>query len=432
MKRCSLLCFAFLFFVFSFLDMTAQPMADSNYTPLVGNVTLYKNGVELEPPVLTLGGDDRLLLRFDILDAEAGYYRYHLRHCDSRWQPDDMEPYEFVNGFDEGPIDNYNSSFTTLTDYVNYYQYLPVGTSRLLLSGNYVVTVTPEDYPDSILLCRRFCVTEEALKADLQLASPYDNEAVLQRREADVYLSAATVIGRGATNPAPYLPPLTLNPDYFRVVVQQNGRRDLTRELPFAGYDGSALAYRHRPENIFPCGNRFRWFDISNLRTAMYNVCQIKEYGGERFAILCPLENRARKPYLTYTSLNGGMKVNVWDRTNKQTEADYVYVNFALPVERPYLDGNIYVVGDLTQWTLDERSRMTYNPDIRAYTLRLFLKQGYYSYQLLFLPTGASQPLTATLEGDHFETPNTYFLYVYYRTPNDRHDRLVAYKRIDS
>lgn len=418
-----------ILFFLGWMAAGAQPMADSNYSSLVGTVTLYKNGVELEAPVLTLGGDDRLLLRFDILSAEASYYRYRLRHCDSRWQPDGMEPYEFVNGFDEGPIDNYNSSFTTLTDYVNYYQYLPAAGSRLLLSGNYIVTVAPDDAPDSILLCRRFCVTEEALRADVQIVVPYDAEAIRQRREVDVDL-----LPNVEWNPPAELGLVApaLNPEYLRVVVRQNGRRDLHRELPFSGYDRTALTYRNRPENIFPCGNLFRWFDISNLRTAMYNVCQIKEYGGETFAILCPLENRARKPFVTYTALNGGMKVNVWDRTEKQTQADYVYVNFALPVERPYLDGNIYVVGDLTQWTLDDRSRMSYNPDIRAYTLRLLLKQGYYSYQLLFLPAGSSQPLTATLEGDHFETPNTYYTYVYYRAPNDRYDRLVAYRRTTS
>ena len=410
------------------LAAAAQPMADSNYSPLVRTVSLYKNGVELEAPVLSLGGADRLLLSFDILEASQGSFRYRLRHCDSRWQPDDMEPYEFVNGFDEGPVDIAAPSFTTLTDYFHYSLWLPSRESTLRLSGNYIVTVSPDDNPDSILLCRRFCVTEEAVKPDIQLTAPYDNHALRERREVDVILD----LNADWNPPLEYgLMPVTLNPEYFRVVVQQNGRRDLLRELPFSGYDRGTLTYRHRPENIFPCGNTFRWFDIANLRTAMYNVCQIKEYGGETFAILCPLENRARKPFITYTALNGGMKVNVWDRTDKQTQADYVYVNFALPVERPYLDGLIYVVGDLTQWTLDDRSRMTYNPDIRAYTLRLLLKQGYYSYQLLFLPVGSSQPLTATLEGDHFETRNDYYVYIYYRAPHDRYDRLLAYRKIE-
>ncbi len=57
---------------------------------------------------------------------------------------------------------------------------------------------------------------------------------------------------------------------------------------------------------------------------------------------------------------------------------------------------------------------------------RLLLKQGYYSYQLLFVPAGESEGRTDTLEGDHFETPNVYRAWVYYRGPNDRYDRLVA------
>lgn len=389
-------------------------MTDSNYVDQVRTVTLYKNGVELEQPVLLLGSDDRLLLRFDILGAETDNYHYRIRHCNSRWQIDNMEPYEFVNGFDEGTIDDYNPSFTTLTDFVNYYHYLPEKYSQLLISGNYVVIVTPQDYPDSVLFTRRFCVTEETAKTVVEVTVPYNNEAIRQRREVDV------------TVESPY------SHEYLTVMVRQNGREDLLRELPFAGYDGNKLCYRHRPENIFAAGNTFRWFDISNLRTAMYNVCQIREFGGEIFAILCPLEDHSNRPFITETVLNGGMKVNVWDRSNKQTEADYVYVNFALPRPHPFMDGEIYVVGDLTQWHLNAHSRMEYNFDIKAYTLRLQLKQGYYSYQLLFLPTGTRQGLTATLEGDHYETTNDYYVWVYCHEPSDRYDRLVGFKKVNN
>jgi hypothetical protein len=79
----------------------AQVVTDSNWTERVKTVTLYKNGVELEPPVLTLGSEDRLLLRFDVLGAETENYRYRIRHCNSRWEVDDLEPYEFLNGFDK-------------------------------------------------------------------------------------------------------------------------------------------------------------------------------------------------------------------------------------------------------------------------------------------------------------------------------------------
>lgn len=398
----------------------AQVVTDSNWREDVKTVTLYKNGVEGERPVLVLGSEDRLLLRFDVLGAEVEGYRYKIQHCDSRWQVDELEPYEYMNGFEEGPINNYNSSFTTLIDYVNYYEYIPSQYSQFLISGNYVVTVTRQDEPDSVLLTRRFCVVEGSLKADVSVGVPYDNVSIFERREVDVALKENRDY-RGSM-----LPP-TLNPAYFRVVVQQNGRTDNMRELPFGGYESGVLCYRYKNENVFEGGNTFRYFDISNIRTAMYNVVQIEEYGGEWYAMLRSLEDRSGKSFITEQTLNGGMKVNVWDRTNKQTEADYVYVNFMLPMRSPFMNGSVHVVGELTQWKLDEGSRMEYDPEMQAYRLRLLLKQGYYAYQLLFVPTGESRGLTETLEGNHYEMPNDYRVYVYYRGLNDRYDRLVAY-----
>ena len=402
----------------------AQVVTDSNWVEQVKTVTLYRNGVELEAPILLLGSDERLLLRFDVLGAETDNYRYRIQHCDGQWHVDDMEPNEYISGFEEGPIENYNSSFTTLIDYVNYFQYVPAQYSRFLISGNYVLSVFPQDYPDSVLFTRRFCVVEGSVKVDVSVTAPYDNRSIFQQREVDV------TVENNRDYTGELLPP-TLNPAYFTVVVQQNGRQDNRRSLEFGGYDRGALCYRNRESNLFWGGNSFRFFDISNIRTKMYNVYHIEDYGGEWFVLLKPLEDRSKAHYVAEQTLNGGMKVNVWDRTNKQTEADYVQVNFTLPMEYPFLNGNVYVVGDLTQWQLDEKSRMEYQPERKAYALRLQLKQGYYAYQLLFVPKGESEGLTATLEGDHYETSNTYTAFVYYRTPGERYDRLVAVKRVN-
>lgn len=401
----------------------AQVVSDSNWSAAVKTVSLTKNGVDLEAPVMMLGSQDRLLLRFDVLGAETDNFRYRISHCDRHWQVDDMEPYEFINGFEEGSVGNYNSSFTTLTDYVNYYQYIPSQYSQLLISGNYVVTVTLQDDPDSVVLTRRFCVVEGSVKADAWVDKPYDNGSIYQRREVDV------VVGPNADYRGDMIPPM-LTPQYMEVQVQQNGREDNRRVLAFGGYDNGTLAYRNRPENVFECGNTFRYFDISNVRTAMYNVAKVSEVGGEWYALLRPLEDRSGKAYQTETQLTGGMKVNVWDRQNKQVEADYVWVQLMLPMKYPYMNGSVHVVGDLTQWKLDEGSRMEYNMELKAYTLRLQLKQGYYSYQLLFVPVGEKVGHTDVLEGNFYETKNNYQAFVYYRSPSDRYDRLVGYVRL--
>ena len=247
---------------------------------------------------------------------------------------------------------------------------------------------------------------------------PFDGIDINQRQELDVQITPSRQF--------------LSDPQYFSVFACQNGRLDNQRMLEFSGYDGQALAYRHRKCNIFHGGNSFRYFDCSNLHTPMYNILRVEEYGGEVFAILRPEEDRSRKQFLSEKNLNGGMKVNIMDRNNPRLEADYVWVTFSLPMAHPVLDGNIYIVGALTDWRLDSTSRMGYNPEYRAYTKRLLLKQGYYAYQLLVFSNAwpADRSRTAPLEGDHRETANDYTVYIYYRSPTDRADRLLSIDHI--
>lgn len=407
---------------------------DSAWRPEVKTVTLTREGVEMEAPVLTmtynhtLSTSERMLLQFDLLADEAQNLRYSFFHCDANWQRDNLEPTEFMWGFEEGEIENYEFSFTTLRPYVHYHQMVPAKGSSFTHSGNYIVAVTDEE--GDTLLTRRFWVNEGHVGVDAEIAKPYDGADLKRRQEVDVVLKEFKPKAQTSISP------IYLRPEYERVLVQQNGRWDNARWLEFSGYDGPKLAYRYRQQNIFDGGNRFRFFDCSNLHTPMYNVQNVEEYGGETFALLRPEEDRSRKHFLNEMTLNGGMKVNIADRNRPAIEAEYVWVSFSLPIEQPMLDKSVYVVGALTDWKLDSTSRMDYNPKFKAYVKRLLLKQGYYAYQLLVCSPRTSlggqttQSATATLEGDHWETPNDYTIFVYHREPSDRADRLVAVKRV--
>ena len=416
-----------------------QPMTDSAWRADVKTVTLTRSGVELEAPVLTMGSlgttTERMLLQFDILSNEGENLSYNFFHCDADWRRDDLEPYEFMNGPESGEIENIEFSFTTLRNYVHYHQMVPMKGTSFTHSGNYILAVT--DSEGDTVLTRRFWVSEHSVRVDAIITKPYDGIDIMQRQEVDVTVAAQ----RNA--------PLSIQPrqEYERVLVQQNGRQDNVRWLEFSGYgslsdrdrtganDPSALAYRYRQNNIFHGGNTFRYFDCSNLRSPMYNIVRTEEYGGEIFAMVRPEEDRSRKHYLNEKTLNGGMKVNVWDRQDKALQADYVWVNISLPMAQPWLDKSVYVVGQLTDWKLDSTSRMDYVPEYKAYVKRLLLKQGYYSYQLLvkslkIIDKSDDRSATEPLEGDHWETPNSYTIFVYHREPSDRADRLIAVKRI--
>lgn len=396
----------------------AQVMVDSAWRDDVKTVQLYPTGSELELPVLTIGNGRRLVLEFDVLRAEPEALRWRLLHCDRHWKADGLEANEFLTGFAEGTVDEYDFSFTTLKDYVHYRAVLPESFASFTHSGNYIVAV--EDDDGRKLLTRRFYVAEQSVAVRAEMTRPYDGMAIDRRQEVDVRLES-----KGWTMG---------DMQWLTVTVQQNGRQDNVRELLFSGYDGNALCYRQRPCNIFDGGNTYRFFDCSNLQATMYNVQRVEEYGGEQFVLLRPEEDRSHKHYLSETTLNGGMKVNIQNRNNPRLEADYVWVNISLPMAQPLLEGSVYIVGELTNWRMDENSRMDYNPEYRAYTKRLLLKQGYYAYQLLVnggkWNAANGRSATAPLEGDHYETPNRYMVYVYQHSPSDRADRLLAVQQV--
>ena len=433
--------------LFCYATAFGQQWTDSAWRADVKTVTLTRSGVELEAPVLemqyeNLGSNstrERMLLQFDILADEAENLRYSLFHCDANWLRDDLEPYEFMRGLEDGEIENIEFSFSTLQSFVHYHQMIPAKGSSFIHSGNYIVVVT--DGEGDTVLTRRFWVNEGNVRMEAEITKPYDGGDIMRKQEVDVVLTLPSPSQGGAGNGSVAWNPPTLRPEYERVLVQQNGRWDNARWLEFSGYEGRGLAYRYRQQNIFFGGNNYRYFDCSNLRSPMYNIVRIEEYGGEIFAMVRPEEDRSRKHYLNETTLNGGMKVNVWDRQNKALQADYVWVNISLPMAQPWLDKSVYVIGQLTDWRLDSTSRMDYVPEYKAYVKRLLLKQGYYSYLLLCTPSSfrgtppmaggeVSSSATATLEGDHWETPNSYTIYVYHREPSDRADRLVGLRRV--
>ena len=92
----------------------------------------------------------------------------------------------------------------------------------------------------------------------------------------------------------------------------------------------------------------------------------------------------------------------------------------------PYPDAEIYLDGDFMQRKFNPTSRMEYNPSTGRYEKLLPLKQGAYNYQYLVVPKGSARGVTAPIEGDHYQTVNEYLVYVYYRAPGDRYDRLLG------
>ena len=129
------------------------------------------------------------------------------------------------------------------------------------------------------------------------------------------------------------------------------------------------------------------------------------------------------------------------ERTNdSDTEAEYMWVHWMLPMEKPFFDGALYVDGDLFNNELTLRNRMEYDNEAQCYWLTALVKQGGYDYRYLFLPKEqrwgdlAYQPAAVVerVDGSYWQTENEYTVYVFWKPFGARYELLVGAKTIVS
>ena len=81
-------------------------------------------------PVIEMGSSDRLLLQFDDLGSELMDYMYTISHCNADWTLSELHASEFIDGFSENYIENYEFSFNTKVPYIHYDLVLPNQVNR--------------------------------------------------------------------------------------------------------------------------------------------------------------------------------------------------------------------------------------------------------------------------------------------------------------
>ena len=125
--------------------------------------------------------------------------------------------------------------------------------------------------------------------------------------------------------------------------------------------------------------------------------------------------------------------VNAERTADSDTEAEYMWVYWTLPVEQPWFDGALYIGGDIFQNQMTMRNRMQYDNEAKCYWLTALVKQGGYDYQYWFVPKDQSKKTTTQrVDGSYWQTENEYAIYVYWRPFGARYDRLVGFSVIRS
>jgi hypothetical protein len=144
------------------------------YKDNIKTVLLYRDGWEMTDPVIRLNSDEKLRLSFDDLDADVKNYNYTITHCDADWQTSDIRKSDdYINGFQQDYIDNYQSSFNTTRHYTHYDLIFPTDYLQITKSGNYILKVFTEDDSDkNIVFTWRFMVVEPKVSVKGKIKVP--------------------------------------------------------------------------------------------------------------------------------------------------------------------------------------------------------------------------------------------------------------------
>ncbi|MEO7767409.1 MAG: DUF5103 domain-containing protein, partial [Ferruginibacter sp.] len=184
---------------------------------------------------------------------------------------------------------------------------------------------------------------------------------------------------------------------------------------------------------VFPAGKEWRWIDLRSFRLLSERVEKADYSKNATKIYVKPDIDRTNQRYIYYQDLNGLYQVTTYESINPYWQGDFATVQFSFvtPTQEPYTGKDLYLFGQLTDYKLNEATKMHYNAEKRMYEGSQFLKQGYYSYGYRLVDQNDPY-LQSELEGDYWETENSYTILVYYKSFTDQSDQLIGIGKLDT
>ena len=398
------------FFLFMLLVALNMQGGNKVLSPRFKSLTTIVNGDWLNRPVMTLDSDDVLQIGFDELSHNYHRLVYHLEHCENDWTVSDgLFESDWLEGFNDNPIDDYQNSINTTVPYTHYDLRLPNDRCRLKMSGNYRLTIYDEDEGNEEAIVVEFYVVESLV--DVALYSSTNTDIDHNQQHQQVSMSVLYNDLR-----------VTNTEEQISTVVMQNWREDnARRDIRADMQTMRGLEWSHNRQLIFPAGNEYHKFEVLDVSHTTMGIDRI-EWDGHHYQVY-PFASTVRRNYLTDVDADGAFCIRNSDRIEEAYTCDYVWVNYQL--QAPY-QGELYISG---HWTVNEPREtylMQYDGNQGYYYARILQKQGYYSYQ--YLRADGSQPPS---EGNFYQTENRYQALIYYKGIGERTWRLVGYRAIE-
>lgn len=389
---------------------------DYTYEPQIRTVVIrpgFDDPQTYLAPAVTALGDWNLVLEFDDLRDQRDSYYARIIHCNYDWTRSSLMDLDFLNEFNEFPLNDFEFSVDTHIPYVHYRLALP----PVKLPGNYMVVVYRGSDKEDIVLSKRFMVfdTRVSFENERNLIGAGNVASLNQQLNFTINYRNLEII-----NPM----------ESVKVSIRQNRRWDnIATDLrpSFVREIEKQLEYRFfESEKMLKGGNEFRFFDLRSLINPGRNVASVNKNTRPYEVYLERDKSRQHEVYSQLPDFNGGFIPGNLDYPDPAF-TNYAYVNFTLAAPQPY-PGSVYVTGAFNYWNLNDYNRMQYDSANAEYRGRVLLKQGWYDYQYI---VQAPNVPSYILEGSHYQTENLYEILVYYRPFQPQADLLIGYLRLE-
>lgn len=393
--------------------ITKERFEQRVYSNEIKSIEIGVENLKSGEPCYKINSGKPLQVEFDLLNEHAASIQFELIHCDRNWVKSDLMEMEFIEGYASDYIEGITISSGTINQYVHYNFKIPNNNTKFLISGNYILKVFEEEQSDTPLFTVKIFVSEQTSDINFKLLESNDMEQrkYLQSYELNCTFNTSTIED-------PY--------NNILVNIQQNHQEFDEQWLSGPNFiRENKLVFLPTEERTFNGGNEFRFFDISSFRSGSQKVEKLFFEENEYHVILKKESKRSYKQYLEYKDLDGRSFIRSYDADDASSEGEYGIVHFELPI-REILEEKVFLFGQLTNWSIDEKHQMKYDSISKSYKCEQLLKQGYYNY--IYVTKKGDFINTRQLEGAHFDANNEYVIKVYYLDPVNLYDRLLSYQ----
>nr|WP_321245738.1 DUF5103 domain-containing protein [uncultured Psychroserpens sp.] len=366
-------------------------------------------------PIIRLG--EAFHLEFDVLTTDEPDFYYTIEHYNYDWTQSNLVKMEYMKGFDNYRIVNYQNSFNAYQLYSHYDLQIPNEQTRgLTKSGNYIISIYNED--EEVVFTRKFMIYKEQLGVGVSVKRLRDVQYIESKQSVDIVINSGGLV---LNNPKQTIKTL---------IIQNNNLNTAIKDIKPQYTIGKELIYRYTNETAFWASNEYRFFETKDVRGANVGVqfIDLKDIYESYLFIDGP---RDKRPYTYNPDINGNFLITALDTENTDIEADYTNVHFAL--QYPQLtDGSaIYVYGNFNNYALSEENKLTFDKTERSYQTSIKLKQGFYNYKYVVVDAKGNLD-EGRISGDFWQTENNYKVLVYYRDLGARFDQLIGFGEASS